>query len=213
MQVSIPVLSPKLFAMTFHSSARKTLCIFCFISLLLIKILFLSKQLPKAYYLQVFEKHHSYQKSPFSYCDFPSQRSRLMKSCAQQCRFRESLVHNRIYAAVVLRSRHKNNSLTAPALLEVLTKREKPEASCWKYICFTSQNQEGGSEFKLRLLHDNQSSSLAILLREPSLLKALDRSRMFFFFTGYALGSEGRSLLYLTWKMRVESFFCETSLH
>ena len=53
-----------------------------------------------------------------------------MKSCAQQCRFRESLVHNRIYAAVVLRSRHKNNSLTAPALLEVLTKREKPVKNC-----------------------------------------------------------------------------------
>lgn len=78
-------LPPKLFAMTFHSSARKTSS-FCLISLLLIKVLFLSKQLTKTSLvtsnLQVSEKRRLYKKSPLSYCDLPSQRSRRIESPA-----------------------------------------------------------------------------------------------------------------------------------
>lgn len=83
---------------------------FCLISLSLIKILFLSKQLTKACLMtsnhQVSEECHSYKKSPHSYCNpffILEVQENIMKSLAQKAGVSCNTI--KIYAVVMLRGR------------------------------------------------------------------------------------------------------------
>lgn len=109
-------LPAKLFAMTFPSISLS----FCLISLLLIKILFLSKQLTKACLLtsnhQVSEEWHSYKKCPRSYCDpFSFYRSRRI-SWSHILRKLECLATQQDICSSSAKRQAWNNPLTAPVL-------------------------------------------------------------------------------------------------